>query len=165
MADFQNIGGVGIMGYISPMNTEDTYPVIDPLYGIDGLRNVNTIDDMVNIPFERRRAGMIVGVDEEDVYYKLKKIDWTGEITDWSELSIVTLEDKVSFSDREEPFGIADGVNKNFILEFLPKVNSEHVYLNGLLQESGYDYTMDHNMIVFDEAPLEGMRIRCSYRY
>jgi hypothetical protein len=159
MTDFQNIGGVGIMGYISPMNTEDTYPVIDPLYGIDGLRNVNTVDDMVNIPFERRRAGMIVGVDNQDVYYKLKNVEWTGELTDWAELSLV------AFSDREEPFGIVDGINKNFILEFLPKQNSEHIYLNGLLQESGYDYTMDHNMIIFDEAPLEGMRIRCSYRY
>jgi len=158
MADFQNIGGVGIMGYISPMNTEDTYPVIDPLYGIDGLRNVNTVDDMVNIPFERRRAGMIVGVDNEDVYYKLKNVEWTGELTDWAELSLV------AFADREEPFGIVDGINKNFILEFLPKQNSEHIYLNGLLQESGYDYTMDHNMIIFDEAPLEGMRLRCSYR-
>ena len=159
MTDFQNIGGVGIMGYISPMNTEDTYPVIDPLYGIDGLRNVNTVDDMVNIPFERRRAGMIVGVDNQDVYYKLKNVEWTGELTDWAELSLV------AFADREEPFGIVDGINKNFILEFLPKQNSEHIYLNGLLQESGYDYTMDHNMSIFDEAPLEGMRIRCSYRY
>ena len=44
--DFDLIGGVGIMGFISPMNTEDTYPVIDPIFGVDGLRNVDTIEDL-----------------------------------------------------------------------------------------------------------------------
>ena len=43
MSDFNLRGGVGVMGYLSPMDTRDTYPVIDPIYGIDGLRNVDTI--------------------------------------------------------------------------------------------------------------------------
>ena len=51
------------MGYISPFDTNDTYAVIDPLYGIDGFRNVNSISEMNAIPNERRRAGMQVGVN------------------------------------------------------------------------------------------------------
>ena len=41
--DFSLCGGTQVMGYISPFNTNDTYAVIDPLYGIDGLRNVNSV--------------------------------------------------------------------------------------------------------------------------
>jgi len=74
------------MGYLSPMDTEDRYAVIDPIYGIDGLRNVETLEHLNLIPEERRRAGMIVGVNGGDVYYKLKNISWTNEITDWVEI-------------------------------------------------------------------------------
>ena len=55
MSKFELYGGVGIMGFISPMDTNDTYAVIDPMYGIDGLRNVESITDLNTIPFERRR--------------------------------------------------------------------------------------------------------------
>ena len=47
MSNSELIGGIGIMGFISPMSTEDTYPVVDPLYGVVGLRNVDTIDDLI----------------------------------------------------------------------------------------------------------------------
>ena len=63
MSEFELVGGIGIMGFISPMDTEDTYAVIDPIYGIDGLRNVDTVEELNSISFERRRAGMIVGVN------------------------------------------------------------------------------------------------------
>ena len=72
MNEFYKIGGVGVMGFISPMSTDDTYAVVDPLYGIDGFRNVDTMQDMLEIPEERRRAGMIVGVNGGQNYYKLK---------------------------------------------------------------------------------------------
>ena len=49
MADFSSVGGVGIMGFISPMDTRDTYAVIDPLYGIDGIRNVGSVEDLSRI--------------------------------------------------------------------------------------------------------------------
>ncbi len=90
MTKFNKLGGTGIMGYISPIDTNDTYAVIDPLYGIDGFRNVETIDDMLEIPEERRRAGMIVGINGGERYYRLKNIEWTGEITDWVELFFQT---------------------------------------------------------------------------
>jgi len=168
MTEFIKLGGVGIMGYISPVDTDDTYAVIDPLYGIDGIRNVETVNDMIEIPLERRRAGMIVGVQEENKYYKLKNIDWIGELSDWAELYLVTIDEKqsdYSFSDRETPEGSVNGVNHTFTLSNTPVLNSEHVYINGLLQEYDYDYIINDKEITFFMPPIEGMRIRCSYRY
>jgi hypothetical protein len=71
MGSFSLSGGVEVFGFISPSNTTDQYPVIDPLYGIDGLRNVNTLSDLNLIPTLRRRAGMVVGVIGGTIYYKL----------------------------------------------------------------------------------------------
>lgn len=72
------------MGFISPTDTNDTYPVIDPLYGIDGFRNVNLITDLNLIPEPRRRAGMVVGVSGGTDYYKLNSSPWNFDFTDWS---------------------------------------------------------------------------------
>ena len=168
MTDFNRLGGVGIMGYVSPMNTDDTYAVIDPNYGVDGLRNIDTLQELNLIPFERRRAGMIVGVLEVDAYFKLKNIDWDYNLNDWSELYLINKIDKVPdyrFVDKEIPNGYTDGINQIFLLEHTPINGSEHVYLNGLLQESEYDYTINGNEINFYEPPLIDMRIKCSYRY
>jgi hypothetical protein len=67
--------------------------------------------------------------------------------------------------NKETPVGSIDGVNSVFILAHAPVDNSEHVYLNGLLQDSDYgsDYTMDGNMITFVQAPFQGSKIRCTY--
>ena len=71
-------------GFISPTDITDQYPVIDPLYGIDGFRNVNTLSDLNSIPNLRRRAGMVVGVSGGTTYYKLNPSPWSGNISDWS---------------------------------------------------------------------------------
>ena len=160
MSSFDLIGGVGIMGYLSPMDTEDTYPVTDPLYGVDGLRNINTTQELNLIPDERRRAGMIVGVNGGEKYYRLKNIDWVGDITDWVELDLT----KEITVDKETPVGVIDGFNTVFLLNHKPITNSEHIFLNGLLQESGEDYLINEREITFNEAPVSGMRIRCTYR-
>jgi hypothetical protein len=84
MGTFKYSGGVEIIGFISPTDPNDQYPVIDPLYGIDGFRNVNTLSDLNNIPDLRRRAGMVVGVSGGTTYYKLNPSPWVGNISDWS---------------------------------------------------------------------------------
>ena len=90
MTDFSKVGGVGIMGFISPMDTLDTYAVIDPIYGIDGLRNIDTLNELNDISLERRRAGMIVGVEGGNRYFKLRDILWTFQLTDWEELLLMS---------------------------------------------------------------------------
>ena len=80
MPDYGPLGGVKITGFISPGATEDTYAVIDTQLGIDGLRNYSGTTTEVflsgvtgtTIPLQRRRAGMIVGVEGGDRYFKLK---------------------------------------------------------------------------------------------
>jgi hypothetical protein len=84
MGDFSLSGGVEIIGFISPTDTTDTYPVIDTLYGIDGLRNVNNLTQLNAIPNQRRRSGMLVGVSGGTEYYKLNSPPWSGTTDDWS---------------------------------------------------------------------------------
>ncbi len=81
--DFNLSGGTQIMGFISPFDTNDTYAVIDPLYGIGGFRNVSDLTELNAIPNERRRAGMVVGVSGGTEYYKLKDVTWSGTTNDW----------------------------------------------------------------------------------
>jgi hypothetical protein len=87
MGSFSLSGGVEVIGFISPTDPLDEYPVIDPLYGIDGFRNVDLITDLDNIPDLRRRAGMVVGVSGGTNYYKLKQEPWVGDITDWDDFT------------------------------------------------------------------------------
>ena len=149
------------MGFISPMSTEDTYAVIDPIYGVDGLRNVSAVEDLNLISVERRRPGMIVGVNGGEVYYKLKRLDdWSFDIDDWLELDL----SKITHIDKEKPNGVIDGVNNSFILNNNPIPGSEHVYLNGLLQDDEDDYQIEYNTIIFNDPPSIGMKIKCSYR-
>ena len=172
MSDFSRVGGVGIMGFISPMDTLDTYAVIDPLYGIDGLRNVDTINDLNTIPYERRRAGMIVGTLGGTRYFKLLDKLWTFQITDWEEIFFPTTSGNTggelyqpygSFIDREKLL-VVDGVNKIFNLKYLPSINSEHLFLNGLLQVKDEDYSISGKTITFVIPPPNNSKVRCSYR-
>lgn len=161
MSKFDSIGGVGLMGYISPMDTRDTYFVSDPIYGIDGLRNVATIAELNQISFERRRAGMIVGVGGGEVYYKLKNIsDWNFDLTDWDELNL-----KQRFSNKETPNGTIDDNNNIFFLNNTPIEGTEHVYLNGLLMDDSDDYFMEENKITFNYPPPLGSKLKCTYQF
>ena len=46
MGTFKYSGGVEVTWFISPTDPLDDYPVIDPLYGIDGFRNVDNLSDL-----------------------------------------------------------------------------------------------------------------------
>jgi hypothetical protein len=73
---------------------------------------------------------------------------------------------EINFIDNETPSGVIDGINKVFTLSTMPVAGSEHLYLNGLLLDSGmlYDYTITGPIIVFNYAPPVGSIILCSYR-
>jgi hypothetical protein len=84
---------IPVSGLISPINPSDKYPVIDPMFGIDGLRNVTSTQSMYDIPLEKRRAGMVVGVidsvNTNVIYYRLKPensgVTWSvGDSTNWT---------------------------------------------------------------------------------
>lgn len=73
---------------------------------------------------------------------------------------------EINFIDNETPSGLIDGINTVFTLSTTPVAGSEHLYLNGLLQDSGmdYDYTITGTVIVFNIPPPIGSIILCSYR-
>ena len=67
--------------------------------------------------------------------------------------------------NKEIPTGLINSVNKIFTLTYEPLKNSEHIYLNGLLQDgdANTDYTIVGNKITFFDAPFTGSKIRCTY--
>ncbi len=71
-----------------------------------------------------------------------------------------------NFVDRETPSGTVNGSNTAFTLANTPVAGSEHVYLNGLLQEpgAGNDYTISGAGLTYLTAPVTGDKIRVSYR-
>jgi hypothetical protein len=69
-------GGFAILGFVSPLDSSDTYPVTDPKYGLGGLRTVQTLTERNNIPNDRRQNGMIVYVVAENLFYTLINDSW-----------------------------------------------------------------------------------------
>ena len=71
-----------------------------------------------------------------------------------------------NFVDKEIPSGSINGSNTTFTLANTPVSGSEHLYLNGILQESGSgnDYTISGVTITMATAPLSGEKLRVSYR-
>lgn len=66
---------------------------------------------------------------------------------------------------REIPSGSVNGSNTVFTLAYTPRVGSEMVFLNGLLQEPGVDgdYTISGGTITLNSAPQTGWRLLVSY--
>jgi hypothetical protein len=60
---------------------------------------------------------------------------------------------KASFS------GAIDGTNADFTLADAVRSESETVYLNGLLQEAGVEYTVAGNVITFATSPSNGDKV------
>ncbi len=76
-------GSVRVTGVLAPTDTSDTYPVTDPVYGIDGLRSVADHAERNAISNDRRRAGMLVYTGDTRRYWKLVDGPWTGTDSDW----------------------------------------------------------------------------------
>jgi hypothetical protein len=70
------------------------------------------------------------------------------------------------FKDKEIPAGTIDGINTEYSLLYTPVEGSEHIYLNGVLQESGgQDYIIRGKNLTFsDPIPLNS-KLRCTYYY
>jgi len=68
-------------------------------------------------------------------------------------------------SYKEIPQGNINGTNTDFILDFSPVENSEHVYLNGLLQEKNIDYIVEGKNLIFNIPIRFGNKLTCTYYY
>lgn len=119
------------------------------------------------MPQDRRKAGMICSINSGGAYFILKAQPWSYTDSDWEEIVITRRSEEVKFIDKETPAGIVDDVNVIYELQHQPIADSEHVYINGMLQQAGEDadYIITANQIIFNEAPFPGANIRCTYRY
>lgn len=84
----------------------------------------------------------------------------------FQQIGIATGLQNSNFVDKEIPSGSINGSNATFTLANTPVIGSDHVYLNGLLQEAGAgnDYTISGSTITMATAPLTGEKLRVSYR-
>ena len=147
MADFGPLGGVKVTGFISPTDTNDTYAVIDPWYGIDGLRNYSGgTSNLHTISELRRRAGMWVGLSGGTEYYKLNPGPWIYDITDWSLINIGTGgTGTISFTEH---YFTASSDGQTYFTGELPTQPTQPLesefYLNGQKQRYGLvnDYVL-----------------------
>lgn len=62
---------INVLGEITPLSTEDTYPIVSEQYVKGGYRAVSSILERDNIPMERRKQAMLVHVIGEEIYYEL----------------------------------------------------------------------------------------------
>ena len=84
----------------------------------------------------------------------------------WQQVQISAGLSESNFVDKETPSGALIGVNTTYTLASTPTSGSEHVYLNGMLQDvgAGNDYTISGSTITMLTAPLTGEKIKVSYR-
>lgn len=88
-------GTIVVGSTLSPTDTLDTYPVTDPIYGVDGLRSVASIVERDAISTQRRRVGMLVYTRSEGLYWKLVAVNTPQQPGDWEELKF--------YSDSAQP--------------------------------------------------------------
>jgi hypothetical protein len=102
-------GSVSVTGILAPTDTTDTYAVTDPGYGIDGLRSVADLAARNAIPDARRRFGMLVFTQSDQMYWTLKVGPWSGTDSDWTALTLsasTTVAYRRSFTNADLSAGI-----------------------------------------------------------
>jgi hypothetical protein len=66
--------------------------------------------------------------------------------------------------ETQIPLGTIDGINRIFLLKFAP-TTALWLYLNGVYQTEGVDYTLFGNIITFTTAPHAGAGMIATYIY
>lgn len=84
----------------------------------------------------------------------------------WQQIPTTAGLSNTNFVDKEIPSGAINGSNTAFSLANTPVAGSEHLYLNGILLESGSgnDYTISGANITLLTTPLTGEKLRATYR-
>jgi hypothetical protein len=114
--------------------------------------------------FEGKYNSGSVGLFKDNTTNDIEATDLRSLVEDIAD-SFGNLEDDGIFVDKEVPTGSINSSNVTFTLSNTPVSGSEHVYLNGLLQEDGGgDYTLSGLTITFVVAPDTGDKLVVSYR-
>jgi hypothetical protein len=108
----------------------------------DTLSSENTKGQFAIIDAIERLTEFLQGIDWEGL--KKKSVsDFGGSITPrWY---------------KETPAGSIDGSNRTFSLSTTPKPDNLFLFLGGILQTEGEDYTINRNIITYNNAPPTGV--------
>lgn len=83
---------------------------------------------------------------------------FVGTLAEW--LATIPM---VNFITREVPTGIINGINATFTLANIPILGSESIFLEGLLQNLGTDYTISGLTITMLNVPQTNDILLVSY--
>ena len=157
-------GGVTVTGFIAPSTTGDTYAVIDPIYGIDGLRSVADSTERNAITTLRRRHGMIVYQRDNDTYYKLLASPWTYTDTDWdvaflSPVQIQSLIVSAITANEIVTYFSASTVGQTYFNSILPSTPTDlektKFFINGVKYRYDFDYVITGGTSVVWTGPFD----------
>jgi len=133
---------------------------------VSGALTVGGVNVMDEISAEISRAeaaeASLATQLSTDVSYLIANTDLTAidsfaEVSD--ELDIIVNNFNNIYFQKASYTGAINGTNDAFTLTNTVRANSETVYLNGLLQEAGVDYTCDGNVVTFTSAPQTGDKV------
>ena len=165
---FANIpGSVPVGGFIAPTDATDVYAAIDPIWGIDGHRSVDTLATRDAITVQRRREGMLCYVQAEGKTYQLQggiaNANWSefgggggGTGTNTNESFEITATDAAN--------GYVDISNTPNLLEHFIVEKNGQILTWGALN----DYTVSGTRITFNtQLSIEGQpdQITVYYSY
>jgi hypothetical protein len=109
--------------------------------------------------------GMLQKEDENyDYILEDDKVTFLFPPSDDSDIQLIYRRQVYTSVANEIPVGEIDGENNSFRLSSAPYPESEQVFLNGLLQRKGVDYSIYGNLIVFNDSPIIGNVVICNYK-
>jgi len=149
--------GVKITGSMVPSNPHDTYALLEDNYLLGSYRVVATVSDRDNIPVDRRKWGMLVGVNSENKIYQLVDSgnNDLSDNTNWVELSLAA--GGSTAKPVTDIFTLTDVDITNRYVTLTKSIDTsqhEFVFLNGILLEPGAEYTATTNQIHFTDQVI-----------
>ena len=137
-------GAVPVAGFIGPTYDTDVHAVIDPFWGIDGLRSVDTLSTRDAITLQRRRYGMLVFVQANGHYYQMQ-----ADLLSWTDFGTSLGGGGSSSTPKKETFTPTQG-QLSYVLSQTPIVDSVAFILNGQELHEGTEYTVSGNTVTLD---------------
>jgi hypothetical protein len=114
-----------------------------------------------------QRQGLDYSVSANVVTFEMASTPQPGDILLASYRTDASLTSLLGFVDLETPAGVVDGANASFTLSASPSpAVSLMVYRNGMLLNTGADYTLSGNLLIFQSVviPQPGDVLQVSYR-
>ena len=161
-----NIQGTNVTSGITPFTTADTFPTHYAEYGKGGFRTVNTIEERNAIPYERREAGMLVYVinDDSNVHTYQWFPDESGDQNKEWKRSKMGGGDSIPIYDSAKLEELGDAAEDDYI--FIPSKSDG----NGEVVGNTYTTTKNGNYIdvlfsAIRQLQSEVARLRNAFNY